>query len=178
MVEVRIAKTLSAALAATMIVAACGGGGDGSSSGGGGGTLTIASATPAAQNTTVDLSKAVSSGNDARAADAFSASAYCEVYWEDATGANGKKYALQVYFRQSDRAPLHVSVVESSTSGPASWVVFHNNAGNPITGITVDTAARTLNFANKALTGSAGEAATLSGTVSFKANGTTPACGA
>lgn len=163
-----------AALAATVVLAACGGGDDDDSrSGAGAGTLTIAAATPAANTTTVDLATATSRGNQARAADAFSSQPYCEVFFENASGANGVKYALQVYFRQSDKLPLHVSVV-----GANGYVVFNNAAGAPITGITVDTGARTLGFANKVLAGSGGEAGTLSGSVSFPANSGTPACGA
>jgi hypothetical protein len=48
----------------------------------------------------------------------------------------------------------------------------------PSSGITVDTTARTLNFGNKVLVDSAGELATLSGTVSFPKNATVAACGA
>ena len=59
----------------------------------------------------------------------------------------------------------------------SGWVVFENNNGAAITGITVDTAARTAVFKNKALTGSAGEAGTLAGTVSFDSS-TTAGCGA
>lgn len=166
-------------VAAAAALAACGGGGEeaAGTTGGVGGTLTLSAATPATHNTTVDLATA-NHGNDARAADAFSAAAYCELYWEGAKGANGKTYALQVYFRQTDKAALHVSVMEVAAAGPAPWVAFQNNAGNPISGITVDTATRTLSFASKAITGSAGEAVTLSGSTSFAANAGTPACGA
>lgn len=168
------------ALAAAAMLSACGGGDDagtGAGSGSGGASLTLSAATPATHNTTVDLSTAVNKGNSARAADSFSSVAYCEVFWETANGANGKKYALQVYFRQGDKAALHVSVLDA-TPAAAFWGAFQNNNGNPITGITVDTTARTLTFASKAITGSSGEAVTLTGTVSFPANSGTPACGA
>ena len=35
----------------------------------------------------------------------------CELFWENATAANGKKYAVQVYFSQTDKAALHASEV-------------------------------------------------------------------
>ena len=78
-----------------------------------------------------------------------------------------------MYFRQSDEAPLNVSVTSSATTAqPPSYVVFDNNGGNPITNVTVDTTARTVTFNNKVRAGSAGEAGTLSGTFTFPANGT------
>lgn len=116
-------------------------------------------------------------GSDARPADAFSAAPYCDVYFEDATATNGKHYALQVYFRQSDRQPLHAGVVEA-TAGPAMWVAFDSDSGKPISGIAVDVTARTLTFSGKVLNGSSGETVTLSGTASFPKNAGTPACGA
>lgn len=170
---------LSAGLAAAMLamLSACGGGDDAPSSSSNGGNLTISAAAPAAHNTTVDLNTAVNKGNSARAADGFSAQAYCEVFWETANGANGKKYALQVYFRSGDKLPLHVSLLDA-TNGAPSWVAFQNNSGNPIAGISVDTTARTLTFNAKAITGPNGETATLGGTVGFQSNSGTPACGA
>ena len=57
----------------------------------------------------MDLSTAQTKGNVVHAADSFSAAPYYEVFWEVANGANGKKYALQVYFRQSDKAALNRS---------------------------------------------------------------------
>jgi hypothetical protein len=124
----------------------------------------------------MDVSKAPTKGNDARAADGFSSSAYCDVYFEGYAGANGITYALQVYFRQSDKAALNASIVGGS--GASLWAVFSNNAGSPITGVTVDAAARTITFTNKVLNGSAGETATVNGTVSFPANATgTAGCG-
>lgn len=93
------------------------------------------------------------------------------MFWENATAANGLKYAVQVYFRQTDKAAIHTSVIEPG------FVVFNNDRGNAITGVTVDTAAKTLTFTAKILTGSAGEVGTLSGTVGFPANATTAACG-
>ena len=165
---------LALVLAAAALTA-CGGGGDSSSSAGGG-TLTVTAANPATHNTTMDVSKAPTKGNDARAADTFSATPYCDVYFEGYAGANGTTYALQVYFRQTDKAPLNASLVGGS--GASMWVVFSNNAGSPITGITVDTAARTITFANKVLTGNSGETATVNGTVSFPVNATgTAGCG-
>ncbi len=131
------------ALALAVLVAALAGCGDdddpvAGGGGAGGGTLTISSANPATENTTVDTAKAATLGNDARAADAFSAVPYCEVFAEAAPGANGRLYAVQVYFRQSDKAALHVSVVGSATaSAPPSYVVFDNNGGAPITNVTV-----------------------------------------
>lgn len=156
------------------VLAGCGGDDDPAAAGAGaGGTLTIASANPATENTTVDTAKAATLGNDARPADGFSATPYCDVYAEAAPGANGRVYAVQVYFRQSDKAALHVSVVSSATaSAPPSYVVFDNNGGAPIANVTVDAAARTVAFNNKVLAGSAGEAGTLSGTFAFPANGT------
>jgi hypothetical protein len=163
------------ALAVLAALAGCGGDDDTAAAGGGagGGTLTIAAATPASENTTVDTAKAATLGNDARPADAFSASPYCDVYAEAAPGANGRVYAVQVYFRQSDKAALNVSVMSSAAAAqPPSYVVFDNNGGNPITNVTVDATARTVTFNNKVLAGSAGEAGTLSGTFNFPANST------
>lgn len=160
-------------------LSACGGGDDSSSSSGGSGssTLTFSAANPAAHNTTVDVSAAKVLGNDARAADAFSSVPYCDVYFEDATAANGKHYAVQVYFRQTDHLPISASIVEGS--GAAMWVAFDNDNGKAISGITVDTAARTLTYAAKVLKGSSGETVTISGTATFAKNSTGAAgCGA
>ncbi len=165
-------------VASALGLSACGGGDDDSSSGGGGAsTLTFSAANPATHNTTVDVSAAKTIGNDPRAADGFSAVAYCDVYFEDATAANGKHYALQVYFRQTDRKPIHASLIDATT-GAAMWVAFHNDSGNPIAGITVDTTARTLNFANKVLNGTSGEKVTIAGTASFPKSSGAAACGA
>ncbi len=165
------------ALSLAALLVACGGGGD--AAGGAATTLTFTSANPAVHNTTIDLGLAKGGGNDARAADAFSASAYCDVYFEDAVAANGRHYALQVYFRQSDKAALHASVVENNLAGGAApWVAFHNNSGNPITGITVDTTARTVAFTNKALSNAgSGEAVTVNGVLGF-IKSAAAACGA
>ena len=110
----------------------------------------------------MDLSTAQTKGNVVHAADSFSAAPYYEVFWEVANGANGKKYALQVYFRQSDKAALNVSLLDATSAAPF-WGAYQTNSGNPITGITADTTARTLNFASKAITGSSGKAVTLTG---------------
>lgn len=169
-----------ASLALAALLAACGGGDDspaaGATGGGGAGTLTLSAATPASHNTTLDLATATTSGNSARAADAFSSVPYCEVFFENVRGANGSTYAVQVYFRQGDKAALHVSVVGSGTA--AGWVVFNNASGAAIGNVTVDTSARTVVFANKALADGAGSVATLAGTANFGANAGTPACGA
>lgn len=166
--------------ASALGLAACGGGSDESFSGPGGGgssTLTFSAANPAAHNTTVDVSTAKTIGNDARAADAFSSVPYCDVYFEDATAANGKHYALQVYFRQTDKLPISASIVEGT--GAAMWVAFDNDSGKAIAGITVDTTARTLTYAAKVLQGSSGETVTINGTASFPKNATgTAGCGA
>jgi hypothetical protein len=169
---------LLSTLALAALLAACGGGGDDTASTTGaaaaaGGTLTLSAATPTAQATTIDLSTATTKGTSPRAADGFSSQPYCEVFWENANGANGKKYAVQVYFRQGDKLPMHASVFEV-TSG---WSVYDNNNGVAITGITVDTTARTLVFAHKALAGLGTDAATVAGTASFDSS-TTAACGA
>lgn len=170
-----------AGLSAALLLAACGGGGDAPPASGGGagavgGSLTISAATPAANNTTLNLDGAAVKGNDARPADSFSSSPYCDVYFEGFTGANGTTYALQVYFRQSDKAPLNASIVGGS--GAAFWAVFDNNSGNPITGVSVDATARTITFTSKVLNGSSGETATVNGTLTFPANATAAACGA
>lgn len=168
----RLVATLAAAAALT----ACGGG-DGDTTGaaaGGAGTLTLSATTPAAQATTIDLSTATAKGTSGRAADSFSSVPYCEIFWENATGANGKKYAVQVYFRQGDKLPINVSVLEVATV----WAVYNSDNGAPITGITIDTTARTAVFNNKVLGGAATEAGTLAGTASFDASAATPACGA
>ncbi len=164
-------KLSTLALAATL--AACGGGDDDTTTAAaaGGGTLTL-SATKPANDTTIDLATATAKGTNARAADVFSSVPYCEIFWENATGANGRKYAVQVYFRQDNKQPLHVSVIESG-----GWAVFDNNSGAAITGVTIDTTARTAVFNNKVLAGAAGEAGTLAGTASFGSS-TTAACGA
>lgn len=177
---VHLRAPLALLAAAVLALPGCGGSDDDSSNSGGGGasTLTFSAANPATHNTTVDVSAAKTIGNDARPADAFSAVPYCDVYYEDATAASGKHYALQVYFRQSDKAPLHASLIDATTGAPM-WVAFDNDAGKPITGITVDTTARTLSFANKALTGTSGEKVTISGTAGFPKNSTaTAGCGA
>jgi hypothetical protein len=174
-------KSLSIVLAVAL--AACGGGGTtttGAGGGGGGGgatggSLTISAATPAANNTTLDLSRATTISNNARAADGFSSTPYCEALFEGVPGANGVTYRVQVYFRQSDKAPLHTSIFGGN---PPTYAVFNNNNGNPITGLTVDTTARTIVFANKVLAGASGEAGTVNGTANFPANSGTPACGA
>lgn len=156
--------------AALLALAGCGGE---DSPAAAGGTLTISGANPAANNTTLDVSKATTSGNDARAADGFSSTPYCDIYAEGVPGANGKVYAVQVYFRQSDKAALNVSLVGSATASAApDYIVFDNNSGNPITGVTVNTTERTVTFANKALADGAGQVGTLNGTATFKANAT------
>ena len=166
--------TILAALALAGLLAACGGGDDDTTPAAGGGTLTLSATTPAAQATTIDLSTATAKGTSGRAADAFSSVPYCEIFWENATGANGKKYAVQVYFRQGDKLPINVSVLEVGSG----WAVYNNDNGAAITGITVDTTARTAVFNNKVLAGAATEAGTVAGTASFGASATTPACGA
>ena len=169
---------LATLLSLSAALAACGGGDDSSASttGAGGGTLTLSAATPASNNTTLNLASAGTRGNNTRAADGFSTQAYCEVFFENVPGANGATYAVQVYFRQSDKAALHTSVVGSAGSA-AGWVVFDNASGSPITNVAVDTAARTVTFNNKALADGAGNVATLSGAASFPANAGTAACG-
>ena len=164
-----------AALSLAALLAACGGGDDeiSTAAAAGGGTLTLSATTPGDLATTIDLSTATAKGTNGRAADSFSSVPYCEIFWENANGANGKKYAVQVYFRQGDKLPMHVTVIEGSTG----WVVFQNASGAAITGLTVDTAAKTLTFTAKTLSGSSGEVGTVAGTVGFPANATTPACG-
>jgi len=171
----RTTLTCTAALAFTTLLAACGGGGDAGIGGtaAGGGTLTLSAATPAAHATTIDLSTATTKGNSARAADGFSSVPYCEVFWENANGANGRKYVVQVYYRQGDKQPMHVSVFEAASG----WSIYDNNNGAAITGITVDTGAHTVVFNAKALLGIAPDAATLAGTASFGSNATVAACG-
>lgn len=166
---------LLATLALAATLAACGGGDDDTTTAAaaGGGTLTLSATTPAAHATTIDLSTATAKGTNGRVADSFSSVPYCEIFWENATGANGKKYAVQVYYRQDNKLPLHVSVFEVTTA----WGVFNNDSGATITGITIDSTARTAVFNNKVLAGSAGEAGTLAGTASFGSS-TTAACGA
>lgn len=165
---------LLSTLALAALLSACGGGGDDdAAAAAGGGNLTLSATTPAAQATTIDLSTATAKGTNGRAADGFSSVPYCEIFWENANGANGKKYAVQVYYRQDNKLPLHVSVFEVTTA----WAAFNNDGGATISGITIDTTARTAVFNNKVLAGSAGEAGTLAGTASFGSS-TTAACGA
>lgn len=169
-----------AALAAAVLLAACGGGDDESTTatgGGGGGTLTLSAAQPASNNTSIDLATATTSGNNARPADTFSTVPYCEAFWENASAANGRKYAVQVYFRQSDGQPLHVSVVDL-VGTTVNFSVYDNASGSPIGGVAVDVARRTITFTNKVLAGATTEVATANGTLSFPANSGTPACGA
>lgn len=166
--------TTLAALALAGLLAACGGGDDDATPAAGGGTLTLSATTPGTHATTIDLSTATAKGTNGRAADVFSSVPYCEIFWENANGANGKKYAVQVYYRQDNKLPLHVSVLEVSTA----WAVFNNDGGATITGITIDTTARTAVFNNKVLSGEGGSLlGTLSGTASFGSS-TTAACGA
>jgi hypothetical protein len=163
---------LLSTLGLAALLSACGGGGDdGTTTTTTGGTLTL-SATVPANDTTIDLSTATAKGTNGRAADSFSNVPYCEIFWENASGANGRKYAVQVYFRQDNKQPLHVSVMETG-----GWVVFSNDGGAAISGITVDTTARTAVFNSKVMAGSAGEAGTLAGTANFGSS-TTAACGA
>jgi hypothetical protein len=165
------------ALAAATGLAACGGGGDDGGGGAAGGTLTLSASTPATHNTSADPSKAATRGNDARAADGFSSVAYCDVYFEDFAADNGKRYALQVYFRQTDGGVINVSLIDA-TAGAPSWVVFHNNAGAVLAGVAVDRTARTITFTAKVVNGSAGETTTIGGTIGFVANATgTTGCG-
>ena len=166
------ARHTLAALALATLLAACGGGGDDSVAAGGG-SLTLSATTPAALATTIDLSTATAKGTNGRAADGFSSVPYCEIFWENANGANGKKYAVQVYYRQDNKQAMHVSVFEVTTA----WGAYDNNSGASITGITVDTTARTAVFNNKVLAGAAGESGTMAGTASFGSS-TTAACGA
>ena len=141
------------------------------------GALTFSASSPATHNTTADPTKAVNMGNDARAADTFSSTPYCDVYWEDFTAANGKHYALQVYFRQSDKQVLHASLIDATGGGAPGFVAFDNAAGAPISGVTVNTTARTVTFTNKVLNGSGGATATVNGTTGFAANKAAAACG-
>ncbi len=174
MTALHIPRLAPLTLLMSALLAGCGGADDPSSpTSAGAATLTISVATPAAQATTVDLSTATAKGNNTRAADGFSSVPYCEVFWENAVGANGKKYALQVYFRQSDKLPITVSVIEVGSG----WVLSDNNSGAAVTGLTVDTAAKTLVLNNKAMSGSAGERGTLAGSLGFPGNKTTAACG-
>ena len=167
-------RTTAATLLMSALLAACGGGDDDTTAAGaGGGTLTLSATTPAAMGTTIDLSTATAKGTNGRAADGFSSVPYCEIFWENANGANGKKYAVQVYYRQDNKLPLHVSVFEVTTA----WGVYNNDGGATISGITIDTTARTAVFNNKVLAGAATEAGTLAGTASFGSS-TTAACGA
>ncbi len=171
-------NTLTLLAPATILataLAACGGGDDNTANATGGGKLTISAANPSGHNGEIDLDTAVTKGNSARAADGFSSQAYCEVFFEDARSSNGTRYAVQVYFRQGDKAVLHASIVGGN---PPTYAVFHNNSGNPITGITVNTTTRQLSFTAKVLNGSSGEAGTVNGTVGFPSNSGTPACGA
>ncbi|MFN0182460.1 MAG: hypothetical protein ACKVQR_01455 [Aquabacterium sp.] len=161
-------------LLAGAALAACGGGDDNTPSNTGGGKLTVSAANPGAHNGDIDVETATTKGNSARAADGFSTLPYCEIFFENALSSNGTRYRVQVYFRQGDKAVLHTSIM----GGTSGWVVFHNNSGNPITGITVDTTARRLTYTAKVLSGGSGEAGTVNGTVSFPANSGTPACGA
>lgn len=176
------------ALGLVAALSACGGGDDdtasgsnntgGTSGGTGSGSLTLTASAPSSNDTTLNLASAGTVDNLARAADSFSASPYCEVFWENVPGANGATYALQVYFRQSDKAVLHTSII--GTNGTAAgWSVFDNAGGSSaISNVTVDFAARTVGFAAKVLNGSGTETATVNGRAIFPANSGTPACGA
>ncbi len=173
-IPIRAASVLLLALG----LAACGGG-DGTTTtpaptgGGSGGTLTLSASAPTVHDGTLGLATATASGNNARAADGFSAVAYCELFWENVTSSNGDKYAVQVYFRQDDKQVIHTSVVALT-----GWSVFNNNSGAPITGVTVDTTTKTLTYTAKVLNGADTETTTVNGTTSFPANATVAACGA
>lgn len=138
-------------------------------------TLTISNTNPSGLATTVDLSTATSTTNEARAADSFSSVAYCAVTFNSAAGANGRRYTLQVYFRQTDQLPINLSLTEGF---PPNWVVFENRSGAPISGLSVSASARTINFANKVVTADGGLTATLAGTVGFPRHASVGACGA
>ncbi|NDY92865.1 hypothetical protein [Ideonella livida] len=173
----RLFRASLAVWACAALLSACGGGGDDEEAppaGGGSGSLTLSSATPSSHNTTLNLGAAGTAGNLARAADGFSAQPYCELFWENVPGANGSTYAVQVYFRPSDQAVLHASVI-----GSTGYTVFDNASGSPISGITVSTSGRTLSFTAKVLSGSGdGATGTVNGSVGFAANTANPACGA
>lgn len=59
----------------------------------------------------------------------------------------------RVYFRQGDKAVLHTR----TAGGTSGWVVFHDDSGNLITGITADTTARRLSFIVMESNGVSGE---------------------
>jgi len=180
----RVRTHAIASLMAAVALAACGGGGDAPAPAPSAAApapppasvLTFSETTPSVHNTTADPGTAATKGNDARAADPYSSVPYCDVYFEDFTAANGKRYALQVYFRQGDKLPLFIGIFEAGVP-PPPWQAQRDNNGNAITAVSVDTAARTLTFTSAALTSPAG-AVTISGTVGFQPNATVPACGA
>lgn len=171
------------ALAAAVALAACGGGdadpatgsSGGGGTGGGAGTLTLSSSNPALHNTTLNLAAAGSTGLLARAADVFSAAAYCEAYWENVPGANGAVYAVQVYFRQSDKAVLHTSIIGTS-GGALGWSVYDNAGGAAITGMAITASSRTATYTAKRLAGSGTEGTTVDGSAVYPANSAAPGC--
>ena len=169
-----VSPSLAAVLACAL--AACGGG-DNTVLGAGGGTVTIASASPATHNGVVDLASAQARGNEAKVADATITVPYCSVVFERARHAgNGALYTLTVNFRQSD-----AKVVQATLAAVAGgWTVGQLDLSGAMTGVTVDTAARTVSFSSRVL-GAASpstQTATVTGTFGFDRNTSVAACGA
>ena len=175
--QFRAGNRLAAMLVAG-VIAGCGGGSDGPGAGGGGGAssgvLTLSAATPAGHNGTIDLGAGNVLGNNTALTTVAPAGIdYCDITWA-ADGSSGHRYEIKVYFRRNDQTVLNVSVFKTDFS----WGVNESDLASGITGgVTVNLAARTFTFSNKALTGFSGEAATLSGTVTFPPNASVAACG-
>ena len=182
-IPIRAASVLMLALGLT----ACGGGDDTTTTTttpttttSAAGSLTLSASAPASRDGTLDLSTATTSGNSARAGDTFSSQQpYCEIFWENVISSSGAKYAVQVYFRQSDQKVLHTSVMDSDFTALDLWSVFDSDGTAGISGVTVDVASKTLTYTSKVLTGDpTTETTTVNGAVTFPANATVPACGA
>lgn len=139
------------------------------------GTLTISSASPAAQNGTIDFGASnVLAANTALTTVSPAGIDYCDITYA-ATSSSGSRFEIKVYFRRSDQKVLNASFFKTDFS----WGIGESNLAAGITaGVSVNLAARSITFANKVLNGFSGtDVGTVNGTVTFPANTTVPACG-
>jgi len=162
--------TAMAACATAALLAACGGGGDDGPAtapttppAGGGSTaapLVISAATPATLNGTLDKATAQfehGSSADTGGAPYDATQPYCRVAAYSLTGADGKKYFLQIPFRKDTRAIGLLTFGDDATLATLVRVL------NPTSGVAVDVANRRITFTNFVMS---------PGTVSITLNGT------